>query len=49
MQIVEALFFSYKGTFSIVLLAVVDANYLFRYAHVGMQGRICDGGVFLHS
>jgi hypothetical protein len=42
-------FFNYKGTFSIILLAVVDANYLFMYEHFGMQGRKCDGGVFLHS
>jgi len=42
-------FFNYKETFSIILLAVVDANYLFKYAHVGMQGKSCDGGVFLHS
>ena len=47
-QILEALFFNYKGSFSITLLAVVDANYLFKYAHVGMQGKTCDG-VFLHS
>ena len=43
------LFLNYKGTFSIILLAVVDANYSFKHAHVGMQGRTCDGGVFLHS
>ena len=41
-------FFNYKGIYSVVLL-VVDANYLFKYAHVGMQGRTCDGGVFLHN
>jgi hypothetical protein len=41
-------FFNYKRTFNIILLAVVNANYLFKYAHVGMQGRTCDG-IFLHS
>jgi hypothetical protein len=38
-QILEVLLFNYKGTVSIILLAVVDANYLFKYAHIGMQGR----------
>ena len=38
-QLQEALFFNSKGTFSIILLAVVDANYLFTYADDGMQGR----------
>jgi len=42
-------FFNYKEIYSIILLAVVDANYLFKYAHFGLQGEICDGGLFLHS
>ena len=38
-------FCHYKGFFSVVLLAVVDADYKFIFADVGCQGRISDGGV----
>ena len=42
-------FYNYKHHFSIVLLAVVDADYRFLYVDVGCQGRISDGGDFRNS
>lgn len=44
-----SLFHNYKGTFSLVLLAVVDAKYLFRIIDVGGYGRKGDGGTLANS
>lgn len=42
-------YYNYKKSFSIVILALVDANYNFIFAEIGSQGRISDGGVFRSS
>lgn len=36
---------NYKGTHSLILLAAVDANYLFRYVDNGCHSAARDGGV----
>ncbi|XP_045760625.1 putative nuclease HARBI1 [Maniola jurtina] len=42
-------YFNYKGSNSIVLLAVVDHDYCFRYLNVGANGRNSDAGIFRQS
>jgi hypothetical protein len=42
-------YFNYKHTFSIILLALVDANYKFLFCDIGSQGRCSDAGVYSES
>ncbi|KAJ8897420.1 hypothetical protein PR048_002766 [Dryococelus australis] len=44
-----SLFYNYKGTFSVVLFAVVNANYEFMYVHSGVHGSVADSGGLKHT
>lgn len=44
-----SLFYNYKHFFSILLLAVVDANYCFIAVDVGAVGKSSDSNVFKNS
>jgi len=39
-------YFNYKHSFSVILLAVVDANYCFSYIDIGTNSRVNDARVF---
>lgn len=45
----SSLFFNYKGHFSIVLLALVDADYKFIFVDIGDYGSNADGAIFKRS
>ncbi|CAN7981050.1 unnamed protein product, partial [Ixodes pacificus] len=40
---------NYKGWYSVILLAIVDHRYVFRYVNVGLPGRCDDAHVYRHS
>ena len=44
-----SLFFNYKSSYTSVLLAVVDAHYLFRVVDVGGYGRTSDSGTLQYA
>ena len=44
-----SLYYNYKGTFSLVLMALVDADYRFIYVDIGEHGSNSDSGIFINS
>lgn len=46
---IGSMYYNYKGSFSIILLAVVDARYLFWVVDVGAYRKSSDGGTLSAS
>ena len=45
----DSAFFNYKGTLSILLMAVIESSYMLTFVYIGDFGRQCDSSVFNNS
>ena len=44
-----SLYHNYKGFFSVILMALVDAEYRFRWVDIGLEGSCSDAQIFNHG